>query len=73
MENGTSVDQGSHMLYGSRDVAETAEFYNWSELAEASQTESNLLGRDAHIVNHDERRFKIIKFSFEQNITLKVY
>jgi len=45
MGNGTSTGQGRYTTYGTRDVRETAELSNWPELAEATQTKSNLLGR----------------------------
>jgi len=54
MGNGASTDQGSHTTYGSRDVEETAEQYNWSELAEASQTKLNLIGRSPHNLESED-------------------
>jgi len=45
MGNGTSTGQRRYTTYGTRDVEETAEYSNWPELAEATQTKSNQLGR----------------------------
>jgi len=48
MGNGTSTGQGRYTTYGKGDVGETAEYSNWPELAEASETKSNVLGRNLH-------------------------
>ena len=52
MGNGLSTDQGSFTPYGLRDVGESAEqeqhYWSTKELAEASQTKSNQLGRKPH-------------------------
>ena len=48
MKNGTSTGQGGYTTYGTRDVRETAEYSNWSELAGAKLAESSGLGRNSY-------------------------
>jgi len=52
MGNGVSTDQGNIPAHGKRDVRETAdtEQHDWSELAEAPNTNSLLSGRNAYII-----------------------
>jgi len=52
MGNGLSTDQGFFTPHGLRDVGESAEqeqhYWSTKELAEASQTKSDQLGRNSH-------------------------
>jgi len=50
MGNGVSTDQGNLQTHGKRDVGEAAdaEQHDWSELAEAPNTNSLLSGRNSY-------------------------